>query len=233
MIVIIILIILTFYLIYNNITLCEYKKDKLKYIKPEIIKKIYEMLKITDEIFNENNIEYWMCGGTMLGAVRHKGIIPWDDDGDIEVLEKYESKIELLRDDFKQHNLTLMKTWFGFKIFPTNGQIIKNVKWKYPAVDIFIMSIQDNIITYKYDEAKKLFGKCYYDKDKIYPLEKYEFGPLSLQGISSNYVNKYLDRCYGNDWNEYAYREYDHETEKHMEKVKIKLTDEDRMPAIY
>ena len=42
-----------------------------------------EMLKIIDKFCIENNIRYWASGGTMLGAVRHKGFIPWDDDVDI------------------------------------------------------------------------------------------------------------------------------------------------------
>lgn len=44
---------------------------------------VYEILCDIDSYCRENGIKYFLSGGTCLGAVRHHGFIPWDDDGDI------------------------------------------------------------------------------------------------------------------------------------------------------
>lgn len=47
-----------------------------------------DLLVELDRVCRENGITYWVNGGTMLGAARHKGFIPWDDDIDVMVPRK-------------------------------------------------------------------------------------------------------------------------------------------------
>lgn len=58
----------------------------------DILKKLQEaerdILKYFIQICNENNIKYYIFGGSLLGTVRHQGFIPWDDDIDVMMFRK-------------------------------------------------------------------------------------------------------------------------------------------------
>lgn len=72
--------------------------------KPEILKKLHEvelnMFKDFSELCEKNKIEYFAISGTAIGAVRHKGFIPWDDDIDVAFLrEDYERFVKAMKKD--------------------------------------------------------------------------------------------------------------------------------------
>lgn len=94
--------------------------------------KLLVMMKEIDRVCRKNNISYFLAGGSCLGAVRHKGFIPWDDDMDIAMSRsEYKKFIKALEkdlsDDYVFHCYEKSKkypvTWPAMKIRMKNTYI--------------------------------------------------------------------------------------------------------------
>lgn len=130
--------------------------------------KMLDMLTFVDYVCSDNGIEYWLDSGTLLGAVRHGGFIPWDDDTDIcmtrDNFEKFKSAIALYKDTpyFIQSNETdrdYFPAWAKIRDNSFSGQ-----------VDIFIQSDKINDALFR---IAKLFYIYLVEKpDKIHFFSK-------------------------------------------------------------
>jgi hypothetical protein len=82
------------YLCNSNTERCEFWKEKNYKIPPCCASNLFELLVFIKDLLLKHNIEYFIYWGTLLGAVRHNGIIPWDSDIDIYINYKDVSKLK-------------------------------------------------------------------------------------------------------------------------------------------
>lgn len=126
----------------------------------EKLKKLHEvsmlLLKKADGILKENGIEYMLDAGTLLGAIRHNGFIPWDDDADICMLrEQYDRFIEIApglfngdfgfilpgqKGDNKFYDFVPKITYKKMNVAQAGlDDLFYDGKYSNPALDIFVI----------------------------------------------------------------------------------------------
>lgn len=177
----------------------------------EIQLKELEILVAFDKFCKENNLRYYLSGGTLLGAIRHKGFIPWDDDIDIcmprpdykkmiEIFpEKYEEKFLLRCAERNNYEISYarlvdLKTFvdtkrsFGFDnnlwidIFPVDG-VSENI------------NTQKNIFRKGYNYGRILilyYSKFIIAKNPIYTIPKFLLMIFLKMGGTKYFRNQIL-----------------------------------------
>lgn len=84
---------------------------------------ILSIAKDIDKICRKNNIEYYLLGGSSIGAVRHKGFIPWDDDFDIVMNnDNYSKFIKVCREQLDTNKYYFQE---GLNDWPLNFSKVK------------------------------------------------------------------------------------------------------------
>lgn len=123
---------------------------------------LLDILQVLDQICKEHGLCYFLAGGSALGAVRHQGFIPWDDDLDIALPEKdYKKLIKILRGmHFEEFVLQDHRSDFNYICgfpkfrkkegnytgsFPQRGKLYK---YKGAGIDIFCMGRNSHARTF-------------------------------------------------------------------------------------
>ena len=120
-----------------------------------------DMLKWFHDLCIENNLTYYVAAGTMLGAARHQGFIPWDDDVDVLMPRSDIKKLEEIMSNnsgryvFESTATQALDFYYTFpKIYDTTTTLVENTKYKIKRgiyIDIFPIDGMGNT----YDEAAK------------------------------------------------------------------------------
>jgi phosphorylcholine metabolism protein LicD len=171
---------------------------------PDLHKKILKiLLEKVSKLLDENNINYFIDGGTLLGAERDKDLIPYDDDVDIGVLFKDFNKLMKILPNLKDEEYEIKIQQAGadcIKVF-VGGLWCRNQNTNRvigtPTLDIYRWEIKKDIVRLASLTHRQLYKNCFYKLNEFYPLKKYQFGELVVKGC--NNPLGYLKRYYGDD----------------------------------
>ena len=121
-----------------------------------------ELLRILDEfdcVCRLNGIKYSLSYGTLLGAIRHNGFIPWDDDADLMMTREEYNKL-LSLPPYKS-SIEIIKTTFLDRVS------IRQNNPKRLYVDLFLLDhMPKSSFKYKKKRALSMFLRCYFVNKK-------------------------------------------------------------------
>lgn len=156
----------------------------------------FSILKVFDAFCKENNIRYYFAYGTLLGAIRYKGFIPWDDDVDVLVpREDYDKLLTLFKDSEKYRMYAVERTpAYSFPFAKLCDMTTRKDEFGYDNgvelgvdIDIFPLDHWDNDLEKANQEAiyiKKNMGYLGFTKlkkpDSINPFKRFIKGILMI-----------------------------------------------------
>lgn len=198
-------------------------RHPLQVLTPENADACYAMLEAFDQAAKRAGVKWWAEGGTLLGALRSGGILPFDDDLDVDVPQTDESKlVDVMMPELAAKGYTFVPMKFGWKMFAANGTRTKRYhQYGYPALDVFVVKEDEHgVLRSKCGSAANCFPKCYFEPSEVEDVVEVPFGPVTA--MIPKHPLPYLTRCYDASWNDQWIRWYDHAREARLTRQEIK-----------
>jgi len=133
-----------------------------------------------------NNIDYFATGGTLIGTVRHGGLMPLDDDIDFGIFNKDTYYFENYNKIMSNSNFYIKPIFFGYKLFKKSS----NNNNDSVFIDIFVFELKNDKYMIKGGKWKNEAIEI----DEIYPLLNMKYNNIDIS-IPNKYI-KYLDRAF-------------------------------------
>ncbi len=149
------------------------------------VDQLYGLLERSVHIMDKYKVEYWAIAGTLLGAIRHKGMIPWDKDVDLAVSDI--KAFQKLKPKFNKFGMDIS---FRDKIWRIHTKEDRDI-----YIDIFEETLQDGAYRCTERWNRTRWPKELHYPEETFPLHYYEFGPLYIKG--PKLPKPYLSRTYG------------------------------------
>lgn len=194
------------------------------------VQKLYQLLKDITEIFEKANLKYMISDGTLLGAARHKGLVPWDDDIDIMIFSEDIVKFTKLQPVFNSLGYNIINNHNMYKIGVTKNK--GSFTLEHPTADIFIMHHDKvNQIVEYFQPNDLIWFNTIHDANKIFPLEKkYKYGPLTLYGPKD--IEYVMTKNFGHTWRSQGVIIPNHSNIKFSDKFNIEIKGIFSSPAL-
>ncbi|MFB7665924.1 LicD family protein [Kitasatospora sp. NPDC056138] len=196
-----------------------------------VIDSLYRTYAILDEVLREHEIPYFMTGGTLLGAIRHGGVIPWDDDGDLGVSEADFPRVrqEVLPVLARRGIFSSFGRMGNLKIFSGDGRRLRSEgnigRPRYPIVDIFPWRSFEDRAAFSSPACRERWSAQWFPAADLDGLVDHPFGPIRLPAPPEAACRVYLARTYGEDWQRRAEVGYDHVTSQKIKPVSFEIVD--------
>lgn len=190
-------IFLLLFMIIGSGCFCNYaKKEIYKVQNPRLHNKLYDLMKYFDNICTKHHIKYWAIGGTLLGSIRHKAIIPNDDDIDLGITHESFTILKNIVDKDSKYKIIGKDGFYKFgRIDDQTNDEHKFNSW----IDIMIMKeANDDKYQYTSNFCKTMWPTEWFYSRELFPLKRYKFGKIKIFGAKN--PKSYLVRVYGNDW---------------------------------
>lgn len=117
--------------------------DKKSYGNELLHAVLLSAMKDIDKVCRENNIRYFLHAGTLLGAIQHKGFIPWDDDVDITILaEDYKKFSKIMNEKYSEKYF--IQTYTTDYYHPDNRMKIRIKGTEFNTIGDYDKKLKDN-----------------------------------------------------------------------------------------